>query len=106
MIINDQGKPLTERQYRLRWQAIQKALNDAGVESTFTAHQLRHTFATVAANSGEVPLKALQGIMGHANFQTMMNTYASTDVDQMLISSGKICSQYAEITEKVAEKLA
>jgi len=69
-----------------------------------TAHQLRHTFATVAANSGQIPLKVLQGIMGHANFQTTMNTYASTDTEQMLVGSGKISDQYTQIAEKVTDK--
>ena len=61
-------------------------------------------FATVAANSGQIPLKVLQGIMGHANFQTTMNTYASTDTEQILVGSGKISDQYAQIAEKVADK--
>lgn len=106
LIINHDGKPLTERQYRLRWDAIQKALKEAGVEKSFTAHQLRHTYATVAANSGDVPLKVLQGLLEHENFQTTMNTYASTDTDQMLIGSGKISEKYAEIAERVAAKVA
>lgn len=104
LIINDHGNPITETQYKHRWKAIQKALSKAGVKESFTAHQLRHTFATVAANSGQIPLKVLQGIMGHANFQTTMNTYASTDTEQMLVGSGKISDQYAQIAEKVADK--
>jgi len=100
LIINDGGKPLTERQYTLRWKAIQKALKAAGLKETFTAHQLRHTYATIAANSGEVPPKVLQGLLGHANFQTTMNTYAALDADQMLSGSSKISDQYAQIAEK------
>lgn len=106
LIINNDGKPLTERQYRLRWNGIQKALKEAGVKKSFTAHQLRHTYATVAANSGDIPIKVLQALLGHANFQTTMNTYASTDTDQMLIGSGKISEKYAQIAEKVAAKIA
>lgn len=83
---------------------LSRLLSEAGVKESFTAHQLRHTFATVAANSGQIPLKVLQGIMGHANFQTTMNTYASTDTEQMLVGSGKISDQYAQIAEKVADK--
>ena len=100
LIINDNRKPITERQYTLRWKAIQKALKAAGLKETFTAHQLRHTYATVAANSGNVPPKVLQGLLGHANFQTTMNTYAALDTDQMLSGSSKISDQYAEIAGK------
>lgn len=104
LIIHDRGKPLTERQYTLRWKAIQKALKSAGLKDSFTAHQLRHTYATVAANSGAIPLKVLQGLMGHANFQTTMNTYAALDSDQMLAGSSKISDQYAQIAEKSCRK--
>ena len=33
-----------------------------------------------------------------------MNTYASTDTEQILVGSGKISDQYAQIAEKVADK--
>ena len=104
LIIHSNGKPLTERQYNIRWKAIQSKLAEAGLKERFTAHQLRHTFATVAANSGSIPVKVLQGLMGHANFQTTMNTYASLDTDQMLTSSSIISDKYTQLSEKSCSK--
>jgi len=100
LIIHSGGKPISETQYKHRWKAIQKKLKAAGLEKPFTAHQLRHTFATIAANSGEIPLKVLQGILGHSNFQTTMNTYASFDADQMITKSSIISEKYVQLANK------
>ena len=99
-IINSDGHPLTERKYTIRWKRAMRELNALGFLTTFTAHQLRHTYATIAANSGTVPLKVLQGILGHANFQTTMNTYADFDADKMRESSRDLGAKYAEIRRK------
>ncbi|MDO5327760.1 MAG: site-specific integrase [Clostridia bacterium] len=93
-IINSDGEPLSERQYMNRWNAIQKELKKAGLEQRFTTHQLRHTYATIAANSGEIAPKVLQGMLGHANFQTTMNTYVSMDRDKMVESSQNLSAEY------------
>ena len=45
-------------------------------------------------------------MLGHANFQTTMNTYASLDADEMLAGGGKISDKYAEIAQKAAAKIA
>jgi integrase len=45
--------------------AMKQACAAAGI-GHFTPHQLRHTFGTTLADEGE-HLKALQGLMGHAN---------------------------------------
>lgn len=103
-IIHDQGEPLSERQYRNRWKAIMKELKSIGVER-FTAHQLRHSYATIAANSGEIAPKVLQGMLGHANFTTTMNIYAGLDHEKILQSSSDLGASYAKISEKVAAKL-
>ena len=80
-----------------------RELKSLGVEFTFTAHQLRHTYATIAANSGTIPIKVLQGMLGHANFQTTMNIYADLDAEKMRQSSRELGVEYAKIREKVAE---
>ena len=103
-IIHDQGEPLSERQYRNRWKAIMKELESIGVER-FTAHQLRHSYATIAANSGEIAPKVLQGMLGHANFTTTMNIYAGLDHEKILQSSSDLGAAYERISEKVAAKL-
>lgn len=97
-------EPLTERQYRIRWGRLMRELKKLGFDETFTAHQLRHTYATVAANSGSIPIKVLQGMMGHANFQTTMNTYAHIDEEKIRQSSLELGEKYAEMARKVADK--
>lgn len=105
-IINCDGEPLTERMYRNRWDAIMKQLKEAGLNERFTAHQLRHTYATVAANSGQVPPKVLQGMLGHANFQTTMNIYAGLDAEKVRESSQNLGGQYTQIKAKSCRKVA
>lgn len=89
-----------------RWNAIQKLLADAGISGRFTAHQLRHTYATVAANSGNVTPKVLQGMLGHANFQTTMNIYAGLDAEKVRESSHNLSDEYAKIMSKSCTKIA
>lgn len=104
-IINCDDEPLTERMYRNRWDAIMKLLKEAGLEERFTAHQLRHTYATVAANSGQIPPKVLQGMLGHANFQTTMNIYAGLDAEKVRESSQNLAGQYTKIQTKSCRKV-
>ncbi len=105
-IINDNGEPLTETMYRHRWNAILRSLKEAGIEGRFTAHQLRHSYATIAANSGNVPPKVLQGMLGHANFQTTMNVYAGLDVDKIKQSSQNLGDEYSKLAEKSCTEVA
>jgi integrase len=104
-IISYEGSPITERRYMTLWSNTQRNLKELGFTTRFTAHQLRHTYATIAANSGTIPLKVLQGMMGHANFQTTMNTYADFDQDKIIESSRKLSTKFAVSAQKVAEKL-
>jgi len=102
-IINSHEEPLTERMYRIRWQRLMRELKSLGITFTFIAHQLRHTYATIAANSNNIPMKVLQGMLGHGNFQTTMNIYADFDSEKMRQSSRDLGMEYSKIREKVAE---
>ena len=104
-ILHRDGNPLTERQYAILWNALQDELIGHGLHERFTAHQLRHTYATIAANSGEIPTKVLQNMMGHANFQTTMNIYAGRDEFQMVESSCELGMKYAPIAAKSCRKI-
>ena len=67
----DGGKsPLTKKVYQTKYKQFKKRNN-----ITATAHPLRHSFATLAVEN-EVPLKSLQGLMGHAQASTTINIYA------------------------------
>lgn len=105
-IVNSNGNPLTERQYMNRWNAIIKLLQKAGINDRFTAHQLRHTYATLAANSGNIPPKVLQGMLGHSNFQTTMNIYAGLDQEKVKESSQELHEEYTKIASKSCRKIA
>lgn len=104
-IINTDGEPLTETQYRNRWKAIDKRLKEIGIEH-FTAHQLRHSYATNAANSGKVPPKVLQGMLGHANYDTTMNVYAGFSDDRILECSLNLGDEYSRLTGKSCTEIA
>jgi integrase len=103
-IISSGGEPITERQYMNLWNRILRELKKLGFTEHFTAHQLRHTYATVAANSGQIPIKVLQGMMGHANFQTTMNTYADFDAEKICENSRELGQKYAEMAQKLQER--
>lgn len=96
---------LSERQYRIRWKALMKQFDALGIPH-FTAHQLRHTYATIAANSGNIPPKVLQGMLGHANFQTTMNIYADLDADRIRQSSQALSQEYTRILTKSCSHIA
>ena len=69
-IISDDGeKPLTNRRYITEYTRFQR---ETGV--TCTAHQLRHSFATIAFECG-VPVKSVQEILGHKQLSTTMDLY-------------------------------
>ncbi len=69
-IISDTGKtPLTNR----RFITLSKHYRaETGV--TCTAHQLRHSFATIAFEA-DVPIKSVQEILGHKQLSTTMDIY-------------------------------
>lgn len=105
-IVQVNGEPLSERQFSNRWKAILRELDSKGFKTKFTAHQLRHTYATVAANSGDIPTKVLQQMLGHANFQTTMNVYAGNDMEKVCESSRGLGEKYTEIQGKSCKKVA
>jgi integrase len=69
-IISDTGKtPLTNRRFIT---LMNKYRSETGV--TCTAHQLRHSFATIAFEAG-IPAKSVQEVLGHAQLSTTMDIY-------------------------------
>ncbi len=71
-IISDNGKdPLTNSRYCTLMSHYQK---ETGV--TCTAHQLRHSFATIAFEA-ELEPKTVQEILGHKQLSTTMDIYTS-----------------------------
>lgn len=69
-IVSDDGEsPLTNRRYQTLWTQYQRL---TGIKCT--AHQLRHSFATIAFECG-VPIKSVQEILGHKQLSTTMDIY-------------------------------
>jgi integrase len=52
-------------------------------------HDLRHTWATIAVQSG-ADIKSVSAIMGHADASMTLNTYASSDADARRVAAEKI----------------
>ena len=51
-------------------------------------HDLRHTWATIAVQSG-ADIKSVSAIMGHADASMTLNTYASSDADARRMADRK-----------------
>ena len=81
-IISDDGsKPLTKRRYIT---LMDKYRSETG--TSFTAHQLRHSFATIAFENGVDP-KTVQIILGHKQLSTTMDIY--TDFRNQALNNAK-----------------
>lgn len=57
-----------------------------------TPHELRHTFVTRAIEGG-ADLKTLSEMIGHANIQTTLNTYAHPNLDMFRKVSDTVCDR-------------
>ena len=69
-IVSDTGEsPLTNRRFQTLSEHYKR---ETGVSAT--AHQLRHSFATIAFELG-VPVKSVQEILGHKQISTTMDLY-------------------------------
>ena len=69
-IISDDGtSPLTNRRYQTLYEHFRETTG-----ASCTAHQLRHSFATIAFES-DVDAKAIQEIIGHKQLSTTMDIY-------------------------------
>lgn len=81
-IISDDGtSPLTNRRYITMMDHYRRETG-----TSFTAHQLRHSFATIAFENGVDP-KTVQIILGHKQLSTTMDIY--TDFRNRALESAK-----------------
>lgn len=69
------GLPYDDKVDREAWKQL---LTRAGVEGSYGTHSARHGLATLLANRN-VPVKVLQGILGHADPQMTLGTYAGLE---------------------------
>lgn len=66
LLLNNNGKPLTDRGVRL---ILDNILKQVSINSHVSPHTLRHTFATHMLNEG-ADLLTVQELLGHANLST------------------------------------
>ena len=84
-VISDDGKnPLGHRRYQTLYKNFAE---ETGI--TCTAHQLRHSFATTAFESG-VDAKAIQEIIGHKQLSTTMDRYTDFRKKSLEIAAEKL----------------
>lgn len=73
------GGPYGSASWTRLWKSYMKTLSEAAEEPiSFTAHQLRHTFATSLYLAGVDP-KTAQDQLGHAELETTMEIYTHLD---------------------------
>jgi len=72
--------PRSGDRYATMWKELKRAAKLAGVTRKVNHHILRHTFATLAAESGMNP-HALQRILGHESIETTNKIYTNVSRD-------------------------
>jgi integrase len=82
-IVSDTGEtPLTNRRFIT---LMNKYKDETGISCT--AHQLRHSFATIAFEAG-IPVKAVQEVLGHKQISTTMDIYTEFRKSSLSAFSG------------------
>ena len=81
--------PLTASAYRAMWKRIRNTIELHGA----TPHVLRHSYLTYAVGA-TTDFKTIQGISGHADVFTLLNTYAHSQDNKVL-----------ELSERMAQIL-
>lgn len=89
------GGPMGNASWGRLWKSYMVALSEAAGEAIhFTAHQLRHTFATSLYLAG-IDIKTAQDQLGHAEAETTMNIYTHLDRQYKRRSMHKLNDFYA-----------
>ena len=83
-IFSESDTPLTNSQFQCRWEKYQK---ETGLD--ITAHQLRHTFATILFEA-DINVKDAQNIMGHSDISVTQNIYTHIRKQRMSDTASKL----------------
>ena len=83
-IFSGSDTPLTNSQFQCRWEKYQK---ESGLK--ITAHQLRHTFATILFEAN-IDVKDAQNIMGHSDISVTQNIYTHIRKKRMQDTANKL----------------
>ena len=89
---------LSERRERISKRTVQyivdKELTKAGLDTTkYSTHKLRHTAATLMYQYGEVDIRALQELLGHASISTTeIYTHVANDQVRNAVESNPLAN--------------
>lgn len=84
------GRPATPSVISREWGQLRDLLGITDANGNpLKFHDLRHTWATIAVQSG-ADIKSISAIMGHADASMTLNTYASSDADARRLAAEKI----------------
>ena len=94
IVSDNNGTLLTNKRFSTLYSNYAK---ETGI--TCTAHQLRHSFATIAFECG-VPVKSVQEILGHAQISTTMDLYTDFRNDALKAASDLLNSGMNDTNSK------
>lgn len=77
---------------------IKKYAKEAGIDKDITAHSLRHSFATLAYNEGNLDIVQLQALLGHENISTT-KIYTKINESKLRESANKNPLAHIKINE-------
>ena len=88
---SNRGTPMSCNKWNQRFDTFMKRYHDQGYLPIpqMSPHILRHTFCTRLAKRGIDP-KALQYLMGHANYATTMNYYTHYSIEDVQAAMVKL----------------
>jgi integrase len=88
--VDETGQPISPDAYGDRFARIAKA---AGLPA-IRLHDLRHTAATLMHESGEVPLRTLAAMLGHADASFTLRTYAHSSDESKAAASKTLANLF------------
>lgn len=77
---NSPSEPMTMTMYNNTWRRIQKAIPEL---ADYSAHNFRHTYATLLSEYTDATPKTIQAVAGHKDIRTTMSIYEHARKDKI-----------------------
>lgn len=91
-VFSVRGKPLTARQFSVRWNRFVESIGEKG---HIVPHQFRHEYISILHDAG-VDVKSAQMLARHSKFETTMDIYTELDQSANARIAKKLNSFFAE----------